>query len=167
MEPQTLSTSSELCRKPDIENDFSIVSCSSTGRSRSELLKDTGNAEGRRRSSGIGAEMFVTSCWTRPGFPYCAIKEMGNRLPSVNTVKKRAFRMSSSSIQLASCPLHALPHRGIQIGRMLKRVEVLSSSGVSPLQQEIDQCHLHQGRLLPLQRVQNALVYLGLPSVAA
>src|ERR1700730_7061368 len=38
---------------------------------------------------------------------------------------------------------------------------------VSPFEHEIDQSHLHERRLLLLQRVQDSVLHLGLPAVAA
>src|SRR5437879_12557903 len=74
--------------------------------------------------------------------------------------------MVSSSIQFAFGPLDALLHRGIQIRGLLKGLEPLRSIGIPPFEQKIDQGYLHQGRLL-LERIQNCLVNLGLPPVAA
>src|SRR5690242_1152303 len=96
-----------------------------------------------------------------------ADKKMGSRQPVINTMKKRVSRMVSSSIQFAFCPLDALSHRGIQIRGLLKGLEPLRSIGILPFQQKIDQSHLHKGRLLLLERIQNCVVNLGLPPVAA
>jgi len=46
-------------------------------------------------------------------------------------------------------------------------MEPLRSIGIPPFEQKIDQGNLHQGRLLQLERIQNCLVNLGLPPVAA
>src|SRR5215472_14181066 len=93
---------------------------------------------------------------------------MGNRPQSVNTAKRRVILMVSSSIQFAFGPLSALPHSGIQVRGLLKGLEPLSGLGIPPFEQEIDQGHLHQGRLLLfLKRVQDSLTHLGLPPVTA
>ena len=94
-------------------------------------------------------------------------KEKGSRQLAINTAKKRISRMDSSSIQFASCPLDALSHRGIQIRDLLKGLEPLRSIWNPSFEQKIDQGYLHKGRLLLLERIQNCLVNLGLPPVAA
>src|SRR5438046_6023799 len=96
-----------------------------------------------------------------------ADKEKGSKQPTVNTVKKCVFRMVSSSIQFAFGPLEALSHRGIQIRGLLQGLEPLRSIGIPPFEQKIDQGYLHQGRSLLLWRIQDCLVNLGLPPVAA
>src|SRR5205809_1133629 len=96
-----------------------------------------------------------------------ADKEKGSSQPAVNTAKKRAFRMVSSSIQFAFGPLDALAHRGIQVRCLLQFLEPMRRIAVSPFEHEIDQGHLHERRLVLLQRVQNSLVHLTLSSVSA
>src|SRR5439155_14023738 len=136
MEPQTLSISRDLCWTPAIERDFWMVSSSCSGRSRSESSRVIGNADGRWNSKGRAAT-FIAGCGTFMVTDW-ADKEKGNRQPTVNTVKKRVFRMVSSSIQFAFCPLDALSHRGIQIRGLLKGLEPLRSIGVPPFEQKID-----------------------------
>jgi hypothetical protein len=92
---------------------------------------------------------------------------MENRLQTVNTVRKRAFRMVPFSIQFAFGPLDALAHGGIQVRPLLKLLEPMRGIAVSPFEHEIDQGHLYERRLVLLQRVQNSLMHLGLPAVAA
>src|ERR1700731_4260022 len=93
--------------------------------------------------------------------------EMGNRLQSVNTAEKRAFRMVPSSIQFAFGPLGALAHGGVQGWCLLPLLEPMRGTAASPFEHKIDQGHLHERRLVLLQRVQNSLEHLGLPAVAA
>src|SRR2546421_877538 len=140
--------------------------CFCTGMSGSELSKDVGNTQGKWRRKGRGAATFITGCGAFMVTDW-ASKEKGSRQPTVNPVKRRVFRMVSSSIQFAFGPLDALPHGGIQIRGLLKGLEPLRSIGVPPFKQKIDQGYLHQGRLLLLERIQNCLVNLGLPPVAA
>src|SRR6266849_3473594 len=96
-----------------------------------------------------------------------ANKEKGSRQLAINAVKKREFRMVSSSIQFAFGPLDALPHGGVQVRCLLQLLEPMRGIAVSPFEHEIDQSHLHERRLLLLQRVQNSVVHLRLPVVAA
>src|SRR5712692_552123 len=96
-----------------------------------------------------------------------ANKEKGSRQLAINSVKKREFRMVSSSIQFAFGPLDALPHGGVQVRCLLQLLEPMRGVAVSPFEHEIDQGHLHEWRLVLLQRVHNSLVHLGLPAVAA
>src|SRR5713226_10579655 len=85
----------------------------------------------------------------------------------VSTREKGVLRMVSSSSQFAHRPLGALPHRGIQMWDLLKPLQALHHVWVTPLEQEIDQGHLHQRRLLLLEGVRNSFVNQGLPAAAA
>src|SRR6516225_3384190 len=96
-----------------------------------------------------------------------AVDRKGSRQQTDNTARKRAVRMVSSSIQFASRPLGALAHDGIQIRGLLKSLEPLVGIGFPPFEQEVDQGHLDEGRLLFGKRVQDSLLHLGLPPVTA
>src|SRR6185437_13225851 len=77
------------------------------------------------------------------------------------------LRTLSSSIQFADGPFRALLHCGIQIRCLLKIAQPLRGVRIAPFRQEVDQRHLHQWRLLLLQRVQDPFVNLRLACVPA
>lgn len=77
------------------------------------------------------------------GVTDCANRIVGNKLQSVSAVRKRAFRMVSSSIQLANGPIGVLAHGGIEILGLTKLFQMWLGLTVVPFDELIDQRHLH------------------------
>src|SRR4029077_12265080 len=145
--------------------DFWMFSWSRTGYSESSSLVFAETASG---PSAALTKLNTLKC--RPLAELFAGKIGSSSAAAAYTIKSEIrdfLRTLSSSIQFADSPLRALLYRGIQIRRLLKISKPLRRVRIAPFRQEIDQRYLHQRRLLLLQRVQHAFVYLGLACVPA
>src|SRR5260370_879286 len=141
MEPQTLSISSERCAA-GMAKDFSIFSSARTLKSGSSWSISTWSKSSRSASS---------SCSTSS----CSMTSCSISWGSIST--------STGSISGGSTWTEI---GGIEIAGLAKFFEMLRGLRIAPLDQLIDQRHLHERRLLLLQGVHHAAAHLRLRGVA-
>src|SRR5580692_3741825 len=151
IDPHTLSISSDLW-PGGITNDFWIFSWSRTGKSRSRSSRSFAEA--------VSGPNTARSTLTAPREPLLAYFPAGNTGKSSATAvyipkiaKNRFRRTLASLVQSAQRPIGALPHRRIQIRCLHKISQPLRRIRITPFEHQVDQRHLHERRLLLLQRV--------------